>query len=143
MATATLETAPAPLTLETVLEATASPFDYLAGIIADAMASKQGFKAAEVKASPFLDFLKQLLKDFLPMLLNCLPVMATDAEVLAAIKNLSLIQRVAMLRTIRQHLSMQSAVTRYALPVFAQVQAALSNVTEAHVAVARSEVQSV
>jgi len=77
-----------------------------AAVIAEAMATDHKLDAVQVKASPFIDFLVGLLKQFLPMLLTCLPVAgknpATQADIAtAAMKNLNVFQRWHLKRVLR------------------------------------------
>lgn len=79
-------------------------FRKFAVAISEDLVTTHGMEAAQVKASPFIDFLMGLLKQLLPMLLTCLPKAATAADVHAAIQNLDFWQLWHLRRTVRQHI---------------------------------------
>lgn len=72
--------------------------------VADQLVTVHRYKASEVKSSPFLDMLKELLAQLLPMLIQCLPVAATADDVLAAMKDLGPLQILLMRRKIHRQM---------------------------------------
>lgn len=78
-------------------------------------------EAAQVGASPFITFLLGLLKTLLPMLVSCLPVAAKGPEVAAAMKQLGILQRWHVRRTVRSHIGEPAMNDMLAGPVTAEI----------------------
>jgi len=110
-----------------------SQFDPLTLVIANRLVDAKAIESVEATPGPFLQFLMDLLKQLLPMLVTCIPVVATPENVHAALNSLTIWQKIKLLRTVRSHLALQSAINRYAIPVYREVLAALPTVTVEHV----------
>lgn len=72
--------------------------------ICSTLAPSHGLEAAS--ASPFLDFIKQLMSQLLPLLVNCLPKAsrAVPADVTKAINNPNLRQRAGLRWAVRSNI---------------------------------------
>lgn len=88
--------------------------------IAKALETTHGLEATQVGASPFLDFLMQLLQTLLPMLVTCFPK-AKAEDVAAAGKNLNVFQRWHVRRVVRTAIGDGQMQNVLAGPVTAEI----------------------
>ena len=116
-----------------------SVFRTYANAIADDLVTTHGYDAAQVKASPFIDIIVQILTQLLPLLLSCIPKPPTPHAVQERCQNLGLFDRIFIRRAAKENLG-SDGFDWVGQPLIISTMKSLATITPEHCAAAIAEV---
>lgn len=101
-----------------MMTGTASVFDIKAREVSGYLVHSHGMESSIVGDTPFLDFLRELFQQLLPILLSCLPMAKrTPDGVAAKVKDMNWFERIQLRTHIRRKLRDEDGERRLLVPL--------------------------